>query len=79
MTGNPYTVMVRRRGDSAWVEPPAYNRPWEYTCTVCATSGEWGSSWSWYGSYREADRNPGALPTFCTEVCRMQWRDDNGL
>lgn len=74
----PYTVMVRRRGDTAWQPPVVDDRPWEYTCTVCATSGVWGPSWSWFGSYKQAERNPGGLPTFCTDVCRDQWAEDNG-
>lgn len=74
---DPYTVMVRRRGDTAWIEPVADDRPLDYTCTVCATRGPWGDSWSWFGSYRDADRNPGRLPTFCTDMCRDQWGADN--
>jgi len=78
VTGDGYTVMVTRRGDSAWREPAADDRPWEYVCTVCGTRGVWGPSWSWFGSYKDADRNPRALPMFCADVCRDQWVADNG-
>ena len=73
-----YTVMVTRRGDnSAWREPAADDRPCEYRCTVCGTSGVWGPTWSWFGSYKEADQAPGRLPVFCTDPCRDQWAEDN--
>jgi hypothetical protein len=74
----PWTVMVRRRGDTAWLEPVVQAGEWEYTCTVCGTSGVWGPSWSWFGSFKDAERNPGALPVFCAELCRQQWAADNG-
>ena len=47
-----------------------------HMCTVCHTQGEWSSSWSWFGSYRDMDNN-GTVPKFCGDVCRDQWAADN--
>jgi len=52
-------------------------RPRVHLCTVCGTSGVWGPAWSWFGSYKDADRNPDGLPKFCGHVCRDQWAEDN--
>lgn len=48
-----------------------------HTCTVCATTGEWGPSWSWFGSLIDVD-NGRNVPKFCGDVCRDQWAADNG-
>lgn len=39
-----------------------------HQCSVCGECGEWSETWSWYGSYREADE--GMVAKFCSAACR---------
>lgn len=77
MSDDPYTVTVTRRGGGVLQPVPDDIRPRGYVCTVCGTAGEWGPTWSWFGSYKDAERAPGRLPVFCADPCRDQWAQDN--
>lgn len=44
-----------------------------WVCDQCATSGEWGERWMWFGSWKQwEDRGlPGVkdIETYCSEEC----------
>lgn len=31
----------------------------------------WRNSWIWYGSYKDIEDDPFAIPTFCSDACKQ--------
>lgn len=40
-----------------------------HMCNVCEKWGEWGTSWAWYGSYRNME-NSGRIIKTCSDKCK---------
>ncbi len=40
-----------------------------WRCDRCGLVAPWGDSWSWFGSFFDAEW-PGELPTFCSADCK---------
>ena len=48
-----------------------------HRCSVCGECAEWSETWSWYGSYLDAD--DGKVAKFCSQECRAKESADTVL
>lgn len=42
-----------------------------HTCSVCGRRAQWGSSWTWWGSWRDLDDGK-PVYKFCSDACRQK-------
>ena len=40
------------------------------SCTVARVP--WDKDWRWYGSYRDLEDDPFAVPAFCSDACQKE-------